>query len=86
MAGYCRPELLCRQSVPEHLHAVNGDNRNVVLVSSEQVRVAFNVNLGERIVVGTTGGCDDPFSLVAKVTTGTAIDYDVQFSSHVQTG
>jgi hypothetical protein len=71
--------------VPEHFHTVDGDNRNVVLVSPKQVLVAFNVNLSERIVVGATGGRDDLFGLVAKMTTGTAVDYYVRFGSHFQT-
>jgi hypothetical protein len=72
--------------VPEHFHTVDGDDRNVVPVSPEQVLVAFNVNLSERIVIGATRGLDDLFGLVAKMTTRTAIDYYVRFGSHFQTG
>jgi len=63
--------------VPEHLHAVDGDDRNVILITPEQAGIAFNVDLGERIVVGTTGGGDHLFGVVAKMTTRTAIDHYV---------
>jgi hypothetical protein len=69
--------------VPEHLRTVDGDDRDVVPVSPEQVLVAFNVNLSERIVIGATAGQDDLFGLVAKMTTRTAIDYYVRFDSHL---
>jgi len=79
VASYCRLEPLHRQSVFERLNAVNRDNWNVMLVTLDWIGIAFNVDLMPRCR-------DDLFSFVTEMTTRTAVDDYLRFSSHGFTG
>ena len=71
---HSQPKLICSKSMLERLDAVNSDNRNVELITTKQIRIAFNVNLIQRIFVVASGRQNHLFRFIAKMTTRTAVD------------
>ena len=64
----------------ERLDAINSNHWNVMLVTSQQLGVAFNVDLLKRIFVPALSCVNSMLGFIAKVTTRTAVDDDVSFS------
>lgn len=63
----------------ERFFAINSDHWNFILVTSQQIGIAFNVDFIERIFDTALGRLDGFFSFIAKMTTGTAVNDDVVF-------
>jgi hypothetical protein len=63
--------------MPERFDPVNSDDRNVILVTTQQGRVAFNVDLLKGIFVRTVCCFKGLFSFIAKMTTRTGINDDM---------
>jgi hypothetical protein len=55
--------------VPKRLDAINGDDRNVMLITSQKLGITFNVDLLERIFIATVCGLHRLLSVIAKMTT-----------------
>ena len=67
----------------ERLDTVDGNNRNVVAVTSQQIRITFNVDLIKRIFIRALGRFDGLLGFVAEMTTRAAVDDDVSFLLNV---
>lgn len=64
----------------EGLDAVDGDDRDIILVALKEISVAFNIDLFERIFTDAAGGFDSSFCVVAQMTTWATVDDHVSFS------
>lgn len=61
----------------KRFNAVNSNYRNVVLITAQQIRIAFNVDLIKRIFIRAARGFDGLPGFVAEMTTRPAVDDDV---------
>jgi hypothetical protein len=68
----------------ERFEAVDEQNRNVILVSFEQFRIAFNVDFLERVKFGTAGAGHLLFHFFAEMTAGFTVDDDLDLPLHMR--
>ncbi len=54
--------------MPERLNAIDGDDWNVILVTSEQLAVTFNIDFLKRIFIIAVGRLHCLFGFFAKMT------------------
>jgi len=63
----------------ERFDTVDGNYRDVVSITPQQIGVTFNVDLVKRIFIKASCGSDGLLGFIAKMTTRSAVDDDVSF-------
>jgi hypothetical protein len=61
-------EFFAVHVVSKSLGPIDGNDRNVILVNSQQLAVAFNINFLESIFVSTACGAHLPLRFIAEMT------------------
>ncbi len=68
--------------MPECFDTVNQQNRNLIAVLLQQIRIGFDVDLGQRIQFGATGPLNLSFHFIAEMTARLGVKNQFRFFGH----
>ena len=68
--------------MPECFDTVNQQNRNLIAVLRQQIRIGFDVDLGQRIQFGAAGPLNLSFHFIAEMTARLGVKNQLCFFGH----